>query len=112
MGNYYKLNITDNTYLIRFAKRNAGRRKFAMDKFKRALGVLLARKIYEGEWAITVLANEIGVVPSAIYHAMAGRSLPSLPLMLKLSKAVGFSIDEILEQALKDSNVDIEFLQR
>lgn len=83
-----------------------------MNNFKRALGVLLARKIYDGERTIAALANETGVVPSAIYHAMAGRSLPSLPLMLKLSKAVGFSIDEILEQALKDSNTHIEFIQR
>lgn len=83
-----------------------------MLNFKRTLGVLLSRKIYDSGKAIAPLANEIGVVPSAIYHAMAGRSLPSLPLILKLSKAVGFSIDEIMEEALKESNTDIAFLQR
>lgn len=45
----------------------------------------------------TWLAEQCGVTPSMINHLIAGRTTPSLPVALKISKALGGTVETIFK---------------
>ncbi|MDK2895286.1 MAG: hypothetical protein PWQ98_1413 [Moorella sp. (in: firmicutes)] len=49
-------------------------------------------------WSLTRLAKESGVSQTYISELEAGKSAPTIPIVMKLAKALGVSVSELLEE--------------
>lgn len=57
------------------------------------------RKLREMKnWSQTRLAKESGVSQTYISELEAGKSAPTIPIVMKLAKALGVSVSELLEE--------------
>ena len=46
----------------------------------------------------TWLSEQCGVTPSMVNHVISGRAMPSLPVALRISKALGISTDLLFKE--------------